>query len=118
MSPLPFTRSRGYFSSVARGLPMNRITRITNARFRGMPGLHDIAIDAAGRISAITPTAAPTQKPSAGRQPDAASEIDAGGHLVLPSFIDVHLHLDLAYSLDLVPENKSGTLIEAIRLYA
>jgi cytosine deaminase len=37
---------------------------------------------------------------------------------VLPSFIDLHLHLDLAYSYDIVPENKSGTLIEAIALYS
>jgi cytosine deaminase len=36
----------------------------------------------------------------------------------MPSTIDAHLHLDLAYSLDLVPENKSGTLLEAIRHWA
>lgn len=41
--------------------------------------------------------------------------VDAAGGLLLPSFVDPHLHLDLAYSLDLVKPNKSGTLIEAIR---
>jgi cytosine deaminase len=41
--------------------------------------------------------------------------VDANGGLVLPSFIDAHLHLDLAHSLDLVKANKSGTLAEAIR---
>jgi len=40
--------------------------------------------------------------------------IDAGGGLVLPAFVDPHLHLDLAYSLDLVAPNESGTLVEAI----
>jgi len=34
---------------------------------------------------------------------------------MLPSFVDPHLHLDLAYSLSLVKPNVSGTLVEAIR---
>lgn len=41
--------------------------------------------------------------------------IDAAGAMVMPSFVDPHLHLDLAYSLDLVKPNRSGTLVEAIR---
>jgi cytosine/creatinine deaminase len=43
--------------------------------------------------------------------------IDMGGRILLPSFIDIHTHLDKAFSLETVP-NKSGTLIEAIRNYS
>ncbi len=90
---------------------MTQVVRITNARLRGQQGLHDIQIDGNGKIAAIKAATQPTSKPA----PDV---IDARSGLVLPSFIDVHLHLDLAYSLDLVPENKSGTLVEAIGLWS
>ncbi len=92
---------------------MNRlnITRIDGARLRGREGLHAITIDPSGHIAAIDKHAAPPAGPAEGC-------LHAVGGLVLPSFIDLHLHLDLAYSLDLVPENRSGTLVEAIGLYA
>ena len=48
----------------------------------------------------------------------AVDEIDAGGGLAVSALVDAHLHLDLAYSLELVPENKSGTLREAIELWS
>ena len=41
--------------------------------------------------------------------------MDAAGGLTLPGFVDPHVHLDLAYSLDLVKPNRSGTLMEAIQ---
>lgn len=87
------------------------VTRITNARLRGREGLHAISIDDTGRITAIDKQ---TSAPGAA----ADGQLDAAGGLVLPSFIDLHLHLDLAYSYDIVPENKSGTLLEAIALYS
>jgi cytosine/creatinine deaminase len=90
---------------------MPKIKTISNARVRGRSGLQDIEIDQRGMITAVReskPVAAPTG-------PD---HIDAKKMLVLPSFIDAHLHLDLAYSLEIVPENKSGTLLEAIRLWS
>jgi cytosine deaminase len=37
--------------------------------------------------------------------------------MVTPSLVDAHVHLDLAYSLSLVPPNQSGTLFEAIKLW-
>lgn len=43
--------------------------------------------------------------------------MDMEGRILLPSFIDIHTHLDKAFSLKTVP-NKSGTLIEAIRNYS
>lgn len=85
---------------------MTRITGIRNARIRGRRRPCDIHIDAGGRIERIGP---------AGRLRKGRRVIDAGGGLVTPSFVDSHLHLDLAYSLDLVKPNKSGTLTEAIR---
>lgn len=88
---------------------MAQVIRIVNGVLRGKPGLHSIDIDA-GKINAVN---LQQQNLTAG-----PGEIDAAGGLVVPSFIDLHLHLDLAYSLDIVPENKSGTLVEAIRLYA
>jgi len=44
-------------------------------------------------------------------------EIDVEGRVLLPSFVDVHTHLDKAYSLPAVP-NRSGTLVEAIENYS
>lgn len=82
---------------------MERIAGIKNARLRGAKGLADIAIDATGRISSV------------GRRTGKGRMLDAKGGLVLPGFVDPHLHLDLAYSIDVVKPNVSGTLIEAIR---
>lgn len=90
---------------------MNAIKQITNARLRGKTGLFDIGIDASGKIAAVTTSAGAKAAPGDG-------QIDAKGGLVVPSFIDLHLHLDLAYSLEIVPENKSGTLLEAIALWS
>lgn len=89
---------------------MSRITRILNGRLRSSEKSIAIDIDGNGKILAVTPT----DGPETARE----SQVDARGGLVLPSFIDLHLHLDLVYSLDLVAENKSGTLVEAIGLYA
>ena len=82
---------------------MERIEGIKNARLRGAKALADIAIDGEGRITSI------------GRRAGKGRILDAKGGLVLPSFVDPHLHLDLAYSIDVVKPNVSGTLIEAIR---
>ena len=93
-----------------------RTTAVTNARLRGRQGLWTVTIAADGIIASIA------EATSAGEpvQPDAvdAAAVDADGGLVIPAFIDSHLHLDLAYSLDLVAPNTSGTLAEAIRHWA
>jgi cytosine deaminase len=87
-------------------MAMTHVSAISNARLRRAGRLQDILIGADGRIERLGPRLRPPKK---GRI------IDAQGGLVLPSFVDAHLHLDLAYSLDLVKPNKSGTLLEAIR---
>src|SRR5471032_12064 len=66
----------------------------------------DIAI-AGGRIAAIGPRLAL----QAGR------EIDAGGDLVAPPFVDAHFHMDATLSYGLPRVNASGTLLEGIALW-
>lgn len=95
--------------AIPGNIDMQTVAGVKNARIRGKSGLVSIAISDDGRIERIGPGAAPRR---GGRV------IDAQGGLVTPSFVDSHLHLDLAYSLALVPENRSGTLMEAIRLWA
>ncbi|MHA6532101.1 amidohydrolase family protein [Paenibacillus sp. BAC0078] len=45
-----------------------------------------------------------------------AGAIDLQGRVVLPGFVDVHMHLDKAYTIAHV-RNRSGTLLEAIENY-
>lgn len=46
----------------------------------------------------------------------APKEIDAKGALTTPAFIDPHIHLDKVNILDVVRNNVSGTLTEAIEI--
>ena len=66
----------------------------------------DIAVES-GRIAAIG-----RSLPVAGRQ-----EIDAGGDLVTPPFVDAHFHMDATLSYGLPRVNSSGTLLEGIALW-
>lgn len=66
----------------------------------------DLAIDG-GRIAAIGPAL-----PAKG-----AREIDAGGDLVAPPFVDAHFHLDATLSYGQPRVNQSGTLLEGIALW-
>ena len=66
----------------------------------------DIAI-AGGRIAAVEP----------GIPAAAATELDAGGRLVSPPFVDAHFHLDATLSLGMPRLNVSGTLLEGIALW-
>ena len=60
-----------------------------------------------GRIVAVEPRLAAT-----GRE-----EIDAGGMLVSPPFVDANFHMDATLSLGLPRLNRSGTLLEGIALW-
>jgi len=66
----------------------------------------DIAIDG-DRIAAVEPA-------FAGR---GAREIDVGGDLVAPPFVDAHFHMDATLSYGLPRVNESGTLLEGIALW-
>jgi cytosine/creatinine deaminase len=46
-----------------------------------------------------------------------ATEIDAGGNMVTPPFVDAHFHLDATLSYGLPRVNRSGTLLEGIALW-
>ena len=46
-----------------------------------------------------------------------AREIDAGGDLVTPPFVDPHFHMDSVLSHGLPRVNRSGTLLEGIQLW-
>jgi cytosine deaminase len=66
----------------------------------------DIAIEGE-RIAAVGPNL-----PRQGRR-----EIDAGGDLVSPPFVDAHFHMDATLSYGLPRVNASGTLLEGIALW-
>jgi cytosine deaminase len=66
----------------------------------------DIAIDGA-RIAAVEPVL-----PQRGMR-----EIDVGGDLVTPPFVDAHFHMDATLSYGLPRVNESGTLLEGIALW-
>jgi len=89
------------------------VAGIINARRRERDGLWTFRL-AGGRITAVEAQDGHREVGKA----EAGEMIDADGGLVTPSLVDPHVHLDLAYSLDLVPENESGTLREAIELWS
>src|SRR5262249_29402477 len=72
---------------------------IRNARVRGQQEPLEIAIEN-GRISAVGTSPEPT----------AGQEIDAAGSLVLPGFINLHLHADKSLLGEVMRPNLSGTL--------
>lgn len=82
---------------------MNLLVR--NARLRGREELVDIGIEH-GRIAAIAPNLAAS----------AARTIDAAGDLVVPGFVNLHLHADKALLGEVMRPNLSGTLPEAIEI--
>jgi cytosine deaminase len=66
----------------------------------------DIAIEGS-RIAAVEPVL--TQRGN--------REIDVGGDLVTPPFVDAHFHMDATLSYGLPRVNASGTLLEGIALW-
>ncbi len=80
---------------------------IRKAKLRNREGLFDIKIEG-GLIIEIS------QRPSSA----AEEEIDAGGRLVLPSFVNMHFHLDSTLTLGSTRPNESGTLLEGIEIWS
>lgn len=79
---------------------------IRRAALAGARELVDIGMDA-GRIAAIEPHLSAA----------AREELDAGGALVTPPFVDAHFHMDATLSYGLPRVNASGTLLEGIALW-
>jgi cytosine/creatinine deaminase len=71
----------------------------------GRAGLDIVIAD--GLIQAVGP----------GIEATAREEVDAGGRLVSPPFVDSHFHMDATLSLGLPRLNRSGTLLEGIALW-
>src|SRR5262249_18145267 len=78
---------------------------VRNARLRGREELVDIGIEQ-GRIAAVAPNLAAS----------AGQPIDAAGDLVVPGFVNLHLHADKALLGEVMRPNVSGTLPEAIEI--
>lgn len=80
-------------------------TIIRNAQLRNNNDTVDIGIRD-GLIKIIAPVL----------EMKAGIEIDAAGRLVTPTFIDPHIHLDKILISEVVRDNVSGTLMEAIEI--
>jgi cytosine deaminase len=82
---------------------------IVNARLRGRSGLFRIEL-AHARIAAIVAQAQ--------ELPAAADQLDAAGNLLVPPFVEPHIHLDAALTAGEPSWNLSGTLFEGIERWA
>ncbi|WP_338471182.1 cytosine deaminase [Niallia sp. XMNu-256] len=81
---------------------------IKNAKLRDKDGLWHLRIQD-GKIEKITQTVENT---------DGKEIIDVNGSLVLPPFIEPHIHLDTTLTAGEPEWNKSGTLFEGIQRWA
>ncbi|PIA71427.1 cytosine deaminase [Pseudomonas sediminis] len=82
---------------------------IHNARLRGRDGLHRITLDDE-RIAAIEAQHA--------LHAIAEGDLDAAGNLVVPPFVEPHIHLDATLTAGEPAWNMSGTLFEGIERWA
>lgn len=85
---------------------MNGTILVKRARVPNRPGLVDIKIED-GVITGLGE-----------RLSSDGEEIDAGGRLVYPSFVDMHFHLDSVLTMGDPRFNESGTLLEGIEIWA
>jgi imidazolonepropionase-like amidohydrolase len=76
--------------------------RLTNGRLADAAGLVDLVVDD-GTITDVLPASG------------AAGDLDLDGRLVLPGFVETHVHLDKAH-LDSLETNPDGTLAGAIEV--
>lgn len=80
--------------------------KFTNVRLKGKKELVSILVDN-GIIQEIAPVI-----------PVECETVDLNGSLVIPPYVDPHLHLDYVYTADLGEENGSGTLFEGIQRWS
>lgn len=75
---------------------------ITNCRIRGREGLFDVEYED-GKFTSITPC-----------QGVRKEGYDAGGNMMMPPFVEPHIHLDCVLTAGIPHYNMSGTLFEGI----
>jgi cytosine deaminase len=80
---------------------------LRHARLHRRPELVDIAVQD-GHFARIAPDISDS----------ASREIDAGGCLVSPPFIDAHVHLDAVLTVGQPRYNATGTLLEGIQIWS
>lgn len=80
---------------------------VKNAKLRGREGLWQIQIEN-GIFKEIATSISSSDK----------DILDAGGRLVLPPFVEPHIHLDCVFTAGEPRWNQSGTLFEGIALWA
>lgn len=78
-----------------------------NAKLKGKKELHEILIKD-GKFENIS------AKPSYAE----CETIDLKGHLVIPPYVDPHIHLDYVFTADHGEQNGSGTLFEGIERWS
>jgi cytosine/creatinine deaminase len=79
---------------------------VINAKIHGKKGLMQIACKE-GKILEVAPKIVSS----------AQEIIDAAGYFVTPPFIDSHIHLDATLTMGMPRLNKSGTLLEGIKIW-
>lgn len=77
---------------------------IKNARVRGRQGLSDVFVED-GRFAAIVPSES---------QETPEDAYDAQGRMLMPPFVEPHIHLDCVMTAGIPHFNMSGTLFEGI----
>ncbi|MBF8640100.1 MULTISPECIES: cytosine deaminase [Pseudomonas] len=82
---------------------------VINARLRGQEGLFTVRLQG-DRIAAI-------ESQVAFVSPTSAEILDARGNLVIPPFVEPHIHLDAALTAGEPRWNMSGTLFEGIECW-
>jgi len=81
---------------------------ITNAKLRGQEGQWDLEIQD-GKFTKISPATNAVHEQEV---------VDAAGNLVLPPFIEPHIHLDTTLTAGEPAWNQSGTLFEGIQRWS
>ena len=80
--------------------------KFTNVRLKGKKELVSILVED-GKIKKI-----------AEQISEECETIDVGGNLVIPPYVDPHLHLDYVFTADMGEQNGSGTLFEGIQRWS
>jgi cytosine deaminase len=88
---------------------------VRNAQLHRQQGLVDIAVKDGYFASIAQSTQAVLHHIST---VSATREIDAGGRLLVPPFIDAHVHLDAVHTVGQPRYNATGTLLEGIQIWS